>query len=218
MNKKIVILTVAVVLLIIVAWSPWITNAYSKKVVLEKFTAKWQGVSDGCGFNCDGCGIGESRRTLFGVNVKIEYACGMLPEDSAKYNQKSTIFVSSLGTAYEFKQSQSDQKKEDDQPVQENNNNYETLNISLGEEFTLHKNQSAIINESGLAIKITEFYNSPCPKGVQCIWSGVGIAFAYSYGGEVQKGIDLVQAFGYKTNIIDTDNETYAKLKITKIE
>lgn len=95
--------------------------------------------------------------------------------------------------------------------------NYETLYISLSEEFTLHENQSAIIENDNYEIKITKFFNSPCPDDVQCIWSGVGIAFEYTYNGEVKKGTDLVQAFGYQTTIIDTDHETYAKLKISKI-
>lgn len=96
--------------------------------------------------------------------------------------------------------------------------NYETLYVSLGEEFTLHENQSAIIENDNYEIKITEFFNSPCPKDAQCFWSGVGIAFEYTLIGEVKGGVDLVQAFGYQTTIIDTDHETYAKLKITKIK
>ena len=107
-----------------------------------------------------------------------------------------------------------EQKTPDNQIPQ----NYETLYVSLSEEFTLHENQSAIIENENYEIKITKFFNSPCPKGAQCIWSGIGIAFEYTYKGEVKKGTNLVQAFGYQTTIIDTDYETYAKLKITKME
>jgi len=108
-------------------------------------------------------------------------------------------------------------------PAPEPNNpeipqHYETIHASLGEEFILHENQSAIIENSSFEIKINQFYNSPCPKNTECIWSGVGIAFEYTYEGQTQKGINLAQAFGYQTKIIDTDKETYAKLKITKIE
>jgi len=102
-NKKIPILIISIILLLIIAWSPWITNAYAKRVVSERFTAEWQGVSDGCDLNCNGCGIKESQRTLFGVNVKIEYACGMLPyepSNPSKYNRTDIIFVSFLGTIH----------------------------------------------------------------------------------------------------------------------
>jgi hypothetical protein len=94
-------------------------------------------------------------------------------------------------------------------------NNYETLFVSLDEEFILYQNQSAIIAKD-LEIKIVQFYNSPCPANVQCIWSGVGIKFAYKHDGKAEIGM-MVQAFGYQTTIIESDFETYAKLKITKI-
>jgi hypothetical protein len=92
------------------------------------------------------------------------------------------------------------------------------LTVSLGQQFTLKKNQFAKIVNTGLEIGIIEFYNSPCPKNVQCFWSGVGVGFEYRFNGEVQKGIDLVQAFGYQTNIVKTDYETYANLVFEKIK
>lgn len=101
---------------------------------------------------------------------------------------------------------------------EEASQDYKTLYISIGEEFTLHENQIAMIENENYKIKITQFFNSPCPKGVACIWSGIGIAFEYTSNGEVTKGVNLVQAFGYQTTVIDTDYKSYAKLKITKIE
>ena len=92
------------------------------------------------------------------------------------------------------------------------------LTVSLGQQFTLKKNQFVKIASTGLEIGIIEFYNSPCPKDVQCFWSGVGIGFEYRFNGEVQKGIDLVQAFGYQTTIVKTDHETYANLVVEKMK
>jgi len=83
---------------------------------------------------------------------------------------------------------------------------------ALGQQFTLREGQIAKISSSGLEIKITRFYNSPCPADVQCIWSGVGIDLEYRLNGQIQKGIDLVQAFGYEITIVTTDHETYADL------
>ena len=90
------------------------------------------------------------------------------------------------------------------------------ITISLGKEFTLSKNQVAKIADTGLEIKIIQFYNSPCPKGAQCIWSGIGVALEYRLNGEVQTGIDLAQAFGYQAKIVKTDYETYAILIVDK--
>jgi len=83
---------------------------------------------------------------------------------------------------------------------------------ALGQQFTLKEGQVAKISNSGLEIKITRFYNSPCPADVQCIWSGVGTDLEYRLNGQIQKGIDLTQAFGYEVTIVETDHETYADL------
>ena len=91
-----------------------------------------------------------------------------------------------------------------------------TISVSLEEQFTLRKNQVAKIGDTGLEVEITAFYNSPCSAGAQCLWSGVGIGFEYRLSGQVQKGIDLIQAFGYRTRIIKTDHETYADLVVEK--
>jgi len=99
-------------------------------------------------------------------------------------------------------------------PVTTNN----SLTVSLGQQFGLKKNQFVKIANTGLEIGIIEFYNSPCPKDAQCFWSGVGIEFEYHFNGEVQKGIDLVQVFGYQTTIVKTDNETYANLVVEKMK
>ena len=82
--------------------------------------------------------------------------------------------------------------------------------------FRSKQGQTAKITNTGLEIEITAFYNNPC-KGV-CVWSGVGIGFEYRFNGEIQKGINLVQAFGYQTTIVKTDHETYANLVVEKMK
>jgi hypothetical protein len=91
-----------------------------------------------------------------------------------------------------------------------------TLHVGLGEEFTLHENQSAIVEPDGLEIRITEFIYSPCPQGAVCVWSGLGVGMEYKLGGKTETGMNLVRAFGYKTEIVETDYKTYAKLKVVK--
>ncbi len=100
MIYKIFIVVISIILLLSISWSPWITNAYAEKVVSDRFTAEWDGIMDGCGLNCNECGIKESQRSFFGVNVKMEYACGMSP-----HHQIDTVFVSFLGTVHGLKES-----------------------------------------------------------------------------------------------------------------
>jgi len=92
----------------------------------------------------------------------------------------------------------------------------ETLHVGLGEEFVLHENQSAIIEPDGLEVRVTDFIYSPCPEGAVCIWSGLGIGMEYRMGGQVVSGINRAEAFGYRTEFIETDYKTYAKMKVVK--
>ncbi len=80
--------------------APGITKSYAENKVVKKFEGKNENISDSCGFNCDGCGVEESDKTLFGHSIKIEYACGLLPTDSPEYHRTATKFVSFLGTIH----------------------------------------------------------------------------------------------------------------------
>ena len=92
----------------------------------------------------------------------------------------------------------------------------ELLTVDLGADFVLHENQAAKIKGEGLEIKVTQFHNSPCPTGARCIWSGIGISFEYHYLDEIQSGINKLQAFGYQTTVIESDHETFVRLKVEK--
>ena len=100
MKGKILIVVLCVILFTLLAWAPWITKDYAERTVSQRFISQWQGVADGCGFNCDGCGVKESHRALFGYYVKIEYACGMPPSDFPVPHQTDEVFVSFLGTVH----------------------------------------------------------------------------------------------------------------------
>jgi len=87
-----------VLLLALVIWAPWLTSEWAGERAAERFTAAWDGVVDGCGFDCSGCGVIDSQRVGFGCNVEIEYACGLIPEDAPQNHQVDQVFVSVLGT------------------------------------------------------------------------------------------------------------------------
>ncbi len=98
--KNITIIASILVILVLLAWSPWITKSYAENRVVEAFEESQKDIVDGCGFNCNGCGVKESQKTLFGYFVKIEYACGLLPSDSPEYHRTTTKFVSFIGTVH----------------------------------------------------------------------------------------------------------------------
>lgn len=100
MNKNYTIIIILATLLIVLAWSPWITKNYAETKTENTFVSNWEGVIDGCGFNCNDCGVIGSSRIIFGYSVDIEYACGLLPADEQQYHKKDTAFVSCFGTVH----------------------------------------------------------------------------------------------------------------------
>lgn len=87
---------------------------------------------------------------------------------------------------------------------------------ALGQEFTIGKNCLVEISDTNLDVRITGFYNHPCPKDVSCIWSGLRVDLEYRVNGAVKNYIDLVRDDGYQTRIVKSDYETYATLRVEK--
>jgi len=88
------------VLVILLAWSPWLTRTSAETRAVDSFNKAWEFVADGCGTNCKGCGAVLSQRMPFGVLVTMEYACGLIPADLPEYHQRRNTFVSALGTVH----------------------------------------------------------------------------------------------------------------------
>ncbi|MFH0852334.1 MAG: hypothetical protein V1845_01890 [bacterium] len=105
MSRKntLVLISVLLVILILAAWSPWITKSYAENKTVKTFEDGQKGIVDGCGFNCTGCGVISSNKIIFGYSVVIEYGCGFrMPEDE-DLNGETTIFVSFIGTVHNLK-------------------------------------------------------------------------------------------------------------------
>ncbi len=101
MKRKPAFVIIAALLVVLsTMWAPWMTKEDATNTVVDRFAAEWRGVMDGCGLNCNGCGAKESHKTLFGVSVTIEYACGMLPSDSPEFHRTETVLLSFLGTVH----------------------------------------------------------------------------------------------------------------------
>ena len=98
MKTKNIIITIILIVLTLLVWSPWITRDYAEKRVLEVFKENQKDIVDGCGFDCVGCGITNSGKEFFGYFVDIEYGCGMRPADRRDLNERSRKFVSFIGT------------------------------------------------------------------------------------------------------------------------
>ena len=95
--RRIVLISIAVVVVVLVIWAPWLTRQVAEDTVIDQFNSIWDGVVDGCGFDCNGCGVIGTERTLLGYKVEIEYGCGLIPKDSPQYHQIDHAFVSVFG-------------------------------------------------------------------------------------------------------------------------
>lgn len=102
MPRKLLGLCIAVVLIALSAWSPWLTQEFAEARAVDSFNRAWFPVIDGCGTNCKGCGAIKSKRSPFGVEVTLEYGCGLMPADTPAYHERATGFVSAFGTVHKF--------------------------------------------------------------------------------------------------------------------
>jgi hypothetical protein len=100
MAKRVTFAFLVLAVVLAVLWAPWLTPQYVEGRVVDAFNAAWQRVKDGCGFNCRGCGVTQLQRVPAGYVVHIEYACGLLPEDSAAYHRTGCVYVSVVGTVH----------------------------------------------------------------------------------------------------------------------
>lgn len=98
--KRILVLATAALVIGLSYWSPWVTEPLARRRAMNSFAAGQVGIADGCGFNCKGCGAIGARKVAFGYEVRIEYACGLLPADAPEYHKTGVFFVSPLGTVH----------------------------------------------------------------------------------------------------------------------
>jgi hypothetical protein len=101
-SRQILVITLLVVLslLVLVLWAPWLDARRAETLAEQRFSQAWQGVADGCGLDCQGCGADQAQRVLAGYLVDLEYACGLLPEDDPVYHQRARVLVSVFGTLH----------------------------------------------------------------------------------------------------------------------
>jgi len=97
--------------------------------------------------------------------------------------------------------------------------------VSLGEEFTLKKGETARVEDLNVFLKVKDFIYSPCPKEVQCIWSGLAVVFELTVDGKVYGSLFdnsphnvPLHKSPYDVLVEKTDYKTYATFVINKSE
>ena len=92
--------------------------------------------------------------------------------------------------------------------------------VSLGQEFTLKKGETARVKDLNIFFKVKYFIYSPCPKGSQCIWSGLAVVYDLTVDGKVYNASigNLPPEVLYDVIVKETDYKTYATFVINKPE
>lgn len=90
------------------------------------------------------------------------------------------------------------------------------LAVSLGQEFTLKKGETAHVQGLNVFLKVKEFINSPCPKGAQCVWSGLAVVYELRVDGKkyVSSPGNPPHASPYDVLVKGSDYKTYATFVI----
>ncbi len=86
------------------------------------------------------------------------------------------------------------------------------ITVELGKEFVLRKEQVAAFKGTEAAVRVTGFINSPCPKGVRCVWSGQAVNLEFT----VADSTVSLDAFPFQIKTLDSDYKTRARLKASK--
>ncbi|MBI4061505.1 MAG: hypothetical protein HY403_08755 [Elusimicrobia bacterium] len=87
-----------------------------------------------------------------------------------------------------------------------------TITAELGREFTLRKGQRARIKDADASILLTGFINSPCPKGMRCIWSGQKVELELTVSGAT---VPLDATAPYSAAVVRSDYRTRAALVVS---
>ena len=82
-----------ILVLLILIWAPWINQEGAREKAIDDFNNQYEGVIDGCGLDCEGCGVNSVNRQIFGYKVSLSYKCGL-----KDYTQEGSRFVSVFGT------------------------------------------------------------------------------------------------------------------------
>ncbi len=88
-----------------------------------------------------------------------------------------------------------------------------TIMAELGKEFVLLKGQRADLKGTDASIRITGFINSPCPKGMRCVWSGQKVDLELTVAGAT---VPLNGFAPYLVSVIRSDYKTRATLLAVK--
>jgi hypothetical protein len=87
-------------IILLCAWSPWITRETATRLAETQFNKAWEGIIDGCGTSGEESGVKDFQQIPFGATVILAYQCGLVaPGEPALH---TTVYVSCFGLALDI--------------------------------------------------------------------------------------------------------------------
>jgi hypothetical protein len=99
MQKKSLVL-IALLVLGLCAWSPWITQEAAFDLTETQFNEAWSGIIDGCGTDWNGLGATNFRKIPFGAMVTLEYQCKLIMPGQPPI--QTEVYVAFFGIAFGY--------------------------------------------------------------------------------------------------------------------
>jgi len=83
-----------------------------------------------------------------------------------------------------------------------------TIDVEFGKEFRLKKGEIARFDGGRGTLRITNFINSPCPKGARCVWSGLAAHYELTQDGKAVP--PNARDAPYDVTVKDSDYKSFA--------
>jgi hypothetical protein len=87
---------IGIILVIVCAWSPWVTKDNVTEIVENRFASLWRNVTD----NPHVVGLADITKIPFGIRAVTLYAGGLGGSIDEKPHRGETVFISFLGTVH----------------------------------------------------------------------------------------------------------------------
>ena len=96
--KRLSIIVAIIIIIVLFAWAPWMSEASAKDSAKAASEDKWKGVMDGCSFDS----FGAVEKKAFGYEITILSMCGMGFANQTIPTHEEKWFIYSFGTTKEI--------------------------------------------------------------------------------------------------------------------
>jgi hypothetical protein len=100
MKERVLAVVLFFVIVVLLAWSPWITQERAFSLVETQFNGAWDGVIDGCGTAGNNLGAKDFREVPFGATVMLLYQCGLVMPGAPPL--QTNVYVPFFGIAFGY--------------------------------------------------------------------------------------------------------------------